>query len=99
MIAREHRFDRPMPPDLFPMHRSPTLLPRSTTTVLIGWRATMAGVDATAWCEKSLTAVLSLWDDSRNQAWRGSQEHRAQQLKGAKDHLRPTATFNAILAF
>src|SRR5262245_18260124 len=59
----------------------------------------MAGADATEWCEKALTSVLSLWDHARNQAWRGSQEHSAKQAAGAKGQLRPTATFNAVLAF
>src|SRR5262245_17721533 len=59
----------------------------------------MTGPNATEWCEKALTSVLSLWDHSRNQAWRGSQEHSARQAAGAKGQLRPTATFNAVLAF
>lgn len=55
-------------------------------------------VNAKDWCEKSLTAVFSLWDHKQQQAWRGSQEHRTQQQKGAKSQFRPTATYNAVLA-
>lgn len=55
-------------------------------------------LDAKSWSEKALTAVFCLWDHKRHQAWRGSQEHRAQQQKGAKPQFRPTATYNAVLA-
>lgn len=58
-----------------------------------------ASPDAKAWCEKALTAVFSLWDANRNQAWRGSQEYRDKQQPGAEEQFRPTVTFTAVLAF
>ena len=56
-------------------------------------------LDAKRWCEKAPTAVYSLWDPNRNQAWRGSQEHVAKQAAGAEKQFRPTVTYTAILAF
>src|SRR5262249_13082022 len=55
--------------------------------------------DPKTWSAKALTAVFSLWDDGRNQAWRGSQEFEEMQTAGAKVHFRPTVTYNAVIAF
>jgi hypothetical protein len=56
-----------------------------------------AQFDTKRWCERALGGVLSLWDNGRCQAWRGSQEYDAVRHGDARP-FRPTIIYNALTA-
>jgi hypothetical protein len=63
----------------------------------LGSNDVAAQLDTKRWCERALGGVLSLWDNGRCQAWRGSQEYDAVR-RGEKRPFRPTITYHALTA-
>jgi hypothetical protein len=55
--------------------------------------------DAKPWCERALKAVLQLWDPHRHQGYWDATDHQQYCRPVGEAPLRPTVTFNAILAF
>ena len=53
------------------------------------------GIDVRQWCAKALGALLSLWDEKEEHAWRTSEDIGIGSSGG---QYFPTATFNAITA-
>src|SRR5258706_11306661 len=51
------------------------------------------------WCENALSAVLSLWDAERNQAYRDVKQYQKAMTPGSPEQrLRPTVTYSSIVA-
>lgn len=75
-------------------HRTSLTLPPATRGAP-GMEPSESLEDLKRWCVTAIRSVGSLWDATRNSAWRDSHERKA----GATTRFRPTVTFNAINAF